>query len=130
MKSAFHDPLVFRHVGTKNGSMILQITESFRYLSTVHGVISVPAHFLTDGASVPRVFWSLFSPFGDYFGAALVHDYLYSPNNRRFDRRTSDRIFLDAMEDAGVAWIKRHTIYRAVQLGGWASFRGTHHIQE
>jgi hypothetical protein len=124
MNLAFPDPLIFRHVGTYNGSMILQVTQPFRYLSVEHNEICVTANFLTDGASVPRVFWNILSPFGEYFGAALIHDYLYSANNRRFDRATSDRIFLDAMKDAGVSWVKRHTIYRAVRLGGWRSFRG------
>ena len=34
--------------------------------------------FETDGATIPRIFWSIpgFSPF-DFFKAALVHDWLY-----------------------------------------------------
>ena len=124
MNQSFPDVIFFLHVGTRNGSMILRICDRFRYLSTRHGEIAVPNGFLTDGASVPRIFWSLFSPFGDYFGAALVHDYLYSTGNRKFSRRESDRIFLEAMEDAGVSWIKRQTIYRAVRLGGSSSFQG------
>lgn len=123
---AFPDTPTFRHAGVKNGSMILQMIERFRYLSTVHGEIEVPAGFITDGASVPRIFWGVLSPFGDYFGAALIHDFLYSPNNRRFDRRTCDAIFLQAMTDAGVPWLRRRVIHRAVRVGGWASFRGNH----
>lgn len=122
--NAFPDPLVFQHAGVSNGSMILRLTHRFRYLSTRHGEIKVPEGFHTDGASVPRVFWNIFSPFGDYFCAALIHDYLYSPNNRWFDRASSDRIFLDAMEDAGVPWLRRRVIYRAVRVGGWSSFKG------
>lgn len=121
---AFPDTPTFRHAGVKNGSMILQMVERFRYLSTVHGEIEVPAGFITDGASVPRIFWGVLSPFGDYFGAALIHDFLYSPHNRRFDRATCDGIFLEAMAAAGVPWLRRRTIYRAVRLGGWASFSG------
>jgi len=122
--AAFPDPLIFRHAGIKDGSMLLQLTEPFRYLSTDHGEIQIPAGFITDGASVPRIFWNILSPFGDYFGAAIVHDYLYTPANRHFTRRQADRIFLSAMEDAGVPFIRRRTIYRAVRLGGWRSFRG------
>jgi hypothetical protein len=120
----FPDPLVFRHAGTHNGSMILQLEERFRYLSTEHGEIEVPAGFLSDGASVPRVFWTILSPFGDYFGAALIHDFLYSPHNLRFSRGACDLIFLTAMKDAGVPFVRRRVIYRAVRLGGWASFKG------
>jgi hypothetical protein len=121
---AFPDPLVFSHAGTANGSAIFRLTLPFRYLSTEHGEIEVPAGFHTDGASVPRVFWNILSPFGDYFPAALIHDYLYSPNNRWFTRWQADKIFLAAMVDAGVPFIRRRVIYRAVRVGGWASFRG------
>ncbi len=121
---AFPDPLIFQHAGVCNGSMILRLTHRFRYLSTEHGEIEVPVDFLTDGASVPRVFWGILCPFGDYFGAALIHDFLYSPHNRCFTRATCDAIFLAAMKDAGVPWLRRRVIYRAVRLGGWASFKG------
>jgi hypothetical protein len=121
---AFPDPLVFSHAATQNGSAIFRLTLPFTYLSTEHGPITVPVGFMTDGASVPRIFWNVLSPFGDYFSAAVIHDFLYSPHNRRFDRRTCDRIFLAAMIDAGVPFIRRRVIYRAVRLGGWAAFRG------
>lgn len=33
--------------------------------------------FKTDGASIPRLFWSLYPPYrSEYFTAALIHDYL------------------------------------------------------
>lgn len=123
MKS-FPDPLLFRHVATRNGSAIFELTERFRYLSTEHGEIEVPAGFLTDGASVPRIFWTVFSPFGDYFSAAVIHDFLYTAGNRRFDRATVDRIFLAAMKDAGVPFVRRRLIYRAVRVGGWPNYQG------
>jgi len=39
---------------------------------------TVPAGFETDGASVPRALWWLFSPAGVLFQASVIHDYLYS----------------------------------------------------
>lgn len=41
-----------------------------------NGKVTVPAGFVTDGASIPFVFRWLFSPTGKYFGAAIIHDYL------------------------------------------------------
>lgn len=35
----------------------------------------IPAGFVSDGASVPKWFWSVFPPVRDYFGAAVKHDY-------------------------------------------------------
>ncbi|MBL4831140.1 MAG: DUF1353 domain-containing protein [Aliivibrio sp.] len=39
---------------------------------------TVPARFETDGASVPRALWWLFSPAGVLFQASVIHDHLYS----------------------------------------------------
>jgi len=70
------------------------------------------------------VFWAIFSPTGSYFEAALVHDYLYSKvSTWHIDRAMADRIFLDAMEEIGVGWLTRKTIYRAVRLGGWKGYK-------
>ena len=38
----------------------------------------VPAGFTTDGASVPRLLWAVFSPSGVLWQASVIHDYLYS----------------------------------------------------
>lgn len=35
----------------------------------------------------------------------------------------ADKIFLDAMEEIGVNWLTRKTIYRAVRLGGWKGYK-------
>ncbi len=39
--------------------------------------VTVPAGFKTDGASVPRIFWTFFNPCGELFEAAVIHDYQY-----------------------------------------------------
>ena len=41
-------------------------------------VISIPKDFEFDGSSAPRFLWWLFPSYGDFFFAAMVHDYLYS----------------------------------------------------
>jgi hypothetical protein len=99
----------------------------FRYISSF-GVVVIPTGFLSDGASIPRIFWSIFSPFGLYLKAALIHDFLYSKDSDELfpcDRATADLIFKEAMFNLGIGWIKRETIYRAVRLGGWMSYKKT-----
>ena len=51
----------------------------------------VPAGFETDGASVPRLLWAVFSPAGVLFQAAIVHDYLY--NNAIKTKAYADKAF-------------------------------------
>lgn len=123
MISPFPDPLEFREAGHRNGSMLLQLTHRFRFFSSL-GTVSAPAGFVTDGASIPRVFWNILSPFGDYFGAAVIHDFLYSPHNTEFSRDEADSIFLEGMNAKGVPFLRRAVIYSAVRAFGWRAFRG------
>jgi hypothetical protein len=44
----------------------------------LHGLlIVIPAGFITDGASIPRVLWWLISPFGPLLEGAILHDFGY-----------------------------------------------------
>jgi hypothetical protein len=40
-------------------------------------IIRIPKGFRTDLSSVPQSLWFLFSPYGDFNFAALIHDWLY-----------------------------------------------------
>jgi len=126
VNDAFPDVAQFSDAGMRGGSRIFRLTAAFRYRSPV-GTIVIPKGFYTDGASVPKIFWNIFSPWGSYFSAALVHDFLYSKDSDNLffvsDRKEADRIFKEAMYNAGVGWVTRETVYRAVRLGGWASYK-------
>ena len=126
MTNNFPDVAQFSDAGMRGDCRIFRLTSYFRYYSKQRTII-IPEGFYTDGASVPRIFWNIFSPFGEYFSAALVHDFLYSKDSTDLffiqERKTADLIFLQAMEDIGVSWLTRHTIYRAVRLGGWRSYK-------
>jgi len=105
----------------KGSSRMWRLAAEFRYIGSK--IIDVPVGFITDGASVPRVFWSLFSPTGSYLKAAVIHDYLYV--NQLFSRKTTDAIFLEAMKEVGegvFGFLARQTVYRAVRLGGWIAW--------
>lgn len=119
MMPPFPDELIFKDVGHVNGSMILMVQQDFRFFSST-GCVTVPKHFVSDGASVPRIFWNVLSPFGNYFKAALVHDYLYSHHNLIYTREEADDIFMEGMYLLGVPLYQRFPIYCAVKLfGGW-----------
>ena len=82
--------------------------------------------FLTDFASVPPVFRRVINPYGKIGKPAVFHDELYRRpvvhtevgGKRMLTRGECDRIFKDAMEVTGVAWIKKRLAYRGVRLGG------------
>lgn len=120
----FPDPLILADAGTRNNSRLFRLEHDFRYRSSL-GTITVPAGFITDGASIPRIFWTILAPFGEYFEAAIIHDYLYTEANRKFTRAETDLIFKEAMFNVGVGWLTRGLIYRAVRIGGRNLFRGS-----
>lgn len=80
------------------------------------GPLDIPAGFVTDLASIPRVFWSVLPRDGEYAYAAIIHDYLYWTQVR--DRSTSDEILRSTMVDFGVSPLSVTAIYEAVRLGG------------
>lgn len=79
-------------------------------------VITVPAGFVTDLASVPRILWPIFPPNGKYAKAAIVHDYLYSQGS--VSRLYADKVFAEAMKVLRVPSWKIKLMYYAVRLGG------------
>jgi hypothetical protein len=78
--------------------------------------VDVPIGFVTDFASIPRIFYSALRPDGDYAYAAVVHDYLYWTQQR--SRESSDEIFNLAMQDLKIDTKTRSTIYNAVRAFG------------
>lgn len=76
----------------------------------------VPRGFVTDFASVPRIFWTFFPKHGEYTRAAIVHDYLYW--QQACTREQADELFDIVMEDSEVDSTSRFTIYAAVRVWG------------
>lgn len=85
--------------------------------------VNVPAGYLTDGASVPRIFWSYIPPQGKYGQAAVVHDivceYLSITRDGKpytVDRKFCDGLLLEAMTALKVPQPKRAIIQAGVDL--------------
>ncbi len=83
--------------------------------------ITVPAGFVSDGPSVPRVPFLFF-----FFGhkgkrASVVHDWLY--RNQLLPREICDAIFREALLDSGKYKITADGMFYGVRVGGWNSYR-------
>jgi len=100
------------------------LMSNFTYKSENHGLITCPAEYLTDGASIPKFAWVLIgSPWsGKYPRAAVIHDWLCSSegvilNTRnRLTKKETDDVFLEMMKFLGVSWFKRCKMHKAVRL--------------
>lgn len=94
-----------------------ELISDFVYRVSDTHFITVPKGFRTDGASIPRAFWSTVGhPFEEYFESAVIHDYLYRKGIGT--KKNADKIFLQAMTDQGVNPIKRKIMYYAVKMFG------------
>lgn len=87
-----------------------------------YAAVDVPSGFVTDFASIPRIFWSALRPDGKYTYAAIVHDYLYWTQTR--PRAEADTVLKLGMEDFEVNSITITAVYEAVRLGGGAAWDG------
>lgn len=124
----FSGPLRLEHIG---GCRWL-VLEAFSFTTYIGWTITVPTSFVTDGASVPRLLWPLYPPFGgDYDEAAVIHDYLYAHaerfivdgDDRHITRSEADGVMKEAMQAKGLRRSAIFTIYRAVRIGGWLTWR-------
>ncbi len=86
-------------------------------------IVEIPRGFVTDFASVPRLFWTVFPPCGKYTSSAVLHDYLYWNQSFKCDRKCADDILLLAMKEANVDELTSNVIYTAVRLGGKSSWK-------
>jgi len=89
--------------------------------------VRVPRGFPTDFASVPRAFWVVLPPDGQYSQAAVLHDYLYSCHGvlpkKTYTRKRCDELFLEAMAVLEVPTWKRLIMYRAVRMFAWLGWK-------
>ena len=100
----------------------MRLIEPFEYIAADGTHWPVPAGALVDGASIPRVFWSIIGgPFeGLYREPSVVHDHYCDVRTRPFQAVHS--AFFEAMLTSGVPDSRAWLMYKAVSQFGptWA----------
>jgi len=87
-------------------------------------IITVPAGFVFDGDSVPRLPLVYMIAKGRAgLRAPCLHDYLYAHARRGTSRREADIMYWDAMRAWGVGWLWAVVHFLGVRLGGWVAWR-------
>lgn len=115
-QSRFLNPLITKHLK----GMQFELRKPFVYVVKFepYETVNVPVGFVTDLASIPKIFWSIIGgPNGRYGKASVIHDWLYF--KQTYSRRKSDLIFYEAMRELKVNFVKRWLIYHAVRVGAW-----------
>lgn len=98
------------------------LDEQLTYVTESGAVITVPAGFITDWASIPRPLWPLASPETDGRLSGTLHDYLYSLRGGApymFNRARCDATFHEALIHEGEPHWKAELMYLAVRSFGW-----------
>jgi len=106
-------------VGTMDGRSFV-LLEPVSYVDGTGKEWIIPAGQESDGASTPRELWQFLPPFGDYWRATFLHDFLYRMTDLPKD--DCDYLLLEAMESIGVFKIQRDMIFKGVRDFGQFSF--------
>ena len=127
LTTRFISPVIVEVIPARTGSRIYRLKESLEYVTSLipdDPIIVVPAGYESDGASVPRVFWSFFPPSGQYTKAAILHDWLC--DTRKIPSSTAHAIFAEALQDLRVPRRVRWPMSWAVRLFGprWTTDKG------
>ena len=134
MAAAFLDDLVGAPLP---GRDLFVLGAPFRYRTGAGRLVTVPAGFETDFASVPRLLRAIIDPTKlESAWAAVVHDYLYQQgpdapyrleetgeSARGFSRSEADDIFHEALRLLGIDPFDAWTMWAGVRAGGWATWR-------
>lgn len=109
-------PLRVEKIGQDGSRAIWRLLEPLTYESPRLGrTLSVPAGFVTDFASVPRLPLTFLLAGDKAHEAAVLHDWLYTTHET--DRATADAVFRDAIREQNSA-ITAGLMWAAVRLGG------------
>lgn len=91
-----------------------RVHEDVVYDAGASGIVTIPAGFVTDLASIPHALPLAMAVNTE--AAAIVHDWLYVTG--KMSRKTSDAVLFLALIDSGVSMERATTIYEAVRIGG------------
>ena len=109
----------------KEGEIYVELLEPL-IVWTRSGLIEVPEHFVSDGASIPSFVRGIIGdPFNfEYLHSAIIHDYLYRKGCLDYiDRAKADLILRDLMWNTGAPKWKIPAFYAAVKCFGWRSYK-------
>ena len=113
------------------------LAEDCRYAALDGCVVTAKSGFMSDLASIPRLFWAFIASFELSLLAPIMHDLIYrsggrvilphgevTPAGKIFERKEADDLFLELMTRANISYWKRNVAYLAVRGFGQSSWQG------
>lgn len=112
----------------REGRQLFRLYEPVRYYSAIlGGVVEVPAGYVTDFSSVPRVLFAYLIAGGTAYEAAVIHDWLYTVqafNGKSIERSVADDVFSEAIKASEDTKAPSWLMWLAVRVGGRGSWKG------
>jgi len=93
-----------------------KLGEDLRYTRDGDIIFTIPEGFITDFASIPKIFRNIIGKMERHMPCAILHDYLYATGC--VSKKEADMYFLESMKEEKVRWLKRKAMYYAVKFGG------------
>lgn len=122
MKVEFLSPLLVENIGESHDRLIADFSAEYGQLEIV-----VPAGFVTDYDSVPRIPFAYWLLGGKRHKAAVLHDFLYSAECPAYlyarGRAWADAVYRCTLKTEGVGAIRAQIMYLGVRVGGAAAYK-------
>ena len=107
----------------KIGSRLWILSHDF-VIRTPRGIRVIPRGYITDFASVPRLFWTLIPPVADEIAeASIPHDYFYTKDSDEVPRKFADECLKEIARVNGASWITAQAAHKAVRLAAKGLYR-------
>ena len=110
----------------ESDSRDMRLLEEFAFVDPTGKVWAVPKGAVINGASIPRLFWSLIGPpfVGAYRRASVIHDYYCEARSEPW--LAVHRMFYEASLAGGVPEVTAKIMYAAIYGAGprWAAATG------
>lgn len=130
----FLDPFRGEQTGWLDGRAVWTTLAPLRYHHAAHGVLAIPAEFITDLASTPRAPFTFWIAGGRGTRSAVLHDFVYQFGY--WPRVGGGRVYVTKGEadaafyaslladpiSGAVGWVAR-AMYEAVRFGGRGIWR-------
>jgi hypothetical protein len=104
----------------KDGDVFVLTADLLYRIERTGELITVPAGFVTDFASVPKYAQSFISVLGKHSVPAVVHDFLYW--EQTCTRQQADDILAEAMKEYDSPWYQISAVYWAVRAGAGSAW--------
>lgn len=108
-----------RPIGTSKNPFLRRTTEKIDITLTNGDKHTIESGFETDLGSIPRIFWSIVSPFGRDEVGYIIHDFLIVHFSNKYDRRFIDLQLNEFQKKVEISPTRTMMVFKGVRFYDW-----------